>query len=149
MCVCNWPAMFRNSLGSLWMILCYWKSSLVPKILCCISGGDICRSYWRKHTETLWKLRRRFSLHLSLRFSRCIARSAANNLPMAPWERSLNKWELQFPPNPLFLRVFRRREHFSSPYSRPHSLGYACSLYAPTLPLSENPLQIADWGPSP
>ena len=56
-----------------------------------------------------------------------ILRSAANNLGEIP-----QNWELQIP----FLKEFFWGENTLGlvPSSHPHSLGYACTLYAPTSP---------------
>ena len=49
------------------------------------------------------------------------------------WERSLKKWELQIP---CFEEFFWGGNTLGLvPSSRPRSLGYACTLYAPTSPL--------------
>ena len=49
------------------------------------------------------------------------------------WERSLEKWGLQIH---SFKEVFWGRNTLGLvPCGHPHSLGYACTLYAPTSPL--------------
>ena len=48
------------------------------------------------------------------------------------WDRSLKKWELQFP---CFEEFFWGENTLGLvPSSLPHSLGYACTLYTPTFP---------------
>ena len=49
------------------------------------------------------------------------------------WERSLKNWELQFP---CFEEFFQGGNTLGLvPASHPHTLGYACTFYAPTSPL--------------
>ena len=59
----------------------------------------------------------------------CIPRSGANNLGEIPQKMGA--------PNPLFKEFFFWGGNTLGlvPSSRPHSLGYACTLYAPTSPL--------------
>ena len=58
----------------------------------------------------------------------CIPRSAANNLGQIPQKLGA--------PNPLFCRVFLGGNTLGLvPASLPHTLGYACTFYAPTSPL--------------